>query len=93
MITRCDWCKQPMAGWIPFLTSKVQANEIVLTKELYDELLQQTWNREVDEPHHPDCYKYGKYLMDMGWTPTRDYRDTPEIRKAMREQFQHEETP
>jgi len=59
MITKCSWCKQPIAGWVP-----------------------------VGYPHHPDCFEYGERLMKMGWTPTRDYRDTPEIRKAMREQFQ-----
>ena len=46
----------------------------------------------VGYPHHPDCFEYGERLMKTGWTPTRDYIDTPEIRKAMREQFQHEET-
>ena len=61
MITRCEWCKQPMASWIP-----------------------------ANAPHHPDCYEYGKHLMEMGWTPTYGYIDTPEIRKAMREQFRDE---
>ena len=58
MITRCDWCKQVMADWIP-----------------------------ANAPHHPDCYRYGLRLMEKGWTPTRDYHDSPETRKAMREQF------
>jgi len=60
--TRCEWCKQVMADWIPPGT-----------------------------PHHPDCYKYGLHLMEMGWTPTHGYVNTAEARKAMREQFHEEE--
>jgi len=44
-----------------------------------------------DKPHHPDCHEYGKLLMEMGWTPTVGYKDTPETRKRMREQFHEEE--
>ena len=44
------------------------------------------------DPQHPDCFEYGRYLEEKGldWTPTRGYVDTPEVRKAMREQFQDE---
>ena len=44
------------------------------------------WNN----PAHPDCIEYGLRLMELNWTPTRGYVDTPEVRKAMREQFQDE---
>jgi len=42
---------------------------------------------DFSEPYHSDCYEFGLHLMEVGWTPTRDYVDTPETRKAMREQF------
>jgi len=43
------------------------------------------------DPQHPDCFEFGVNLMEVGWTPTRDYEDTPEVRKAMREQFHGDE--
>jgi len=58
---------------------------------------------DFNDPHHPDCYEYGRHLNDypdehgnilnVGWTPTRDYVDTPETRKAMREQFHAQTNP
>jgi len=91
-VIKCDWCNQPLANWVPIFTSKVQANEIVLTKELYDDLFRHAWERgEIDKPYHPDCFEYGKHLIELGWTPTVGYEDTPEMRKRMREQFRKEE--
>jgi len=45
----------------------------------------------IDTHHHPDCHEYGDCLIELGWTPTVGYEDTPETRKRMREQFRKEE--
>jgi len=44
-------------------------------------------------PYHPDCHQYGRLLIAVGWVRTRDYHDTPETRKAMREQFHAQANP